>query len=110
MTEPTIVGLCLLCEIPMCSARHKPPRGAWYDKHKGRNLCAACYGVNRRSGTLERFPRNTHLRSESYARWLELQELGHSRQGAAAKLGMPYATFERMRLHQLARLRAAAAQ
>lgn len=110
MKEPTIVGLCVLCEIPMCSARHKPPRGAWYDKHKGRNLCAGCYGVNRRNGTLERFPRNTRPRDESYARWLELQELGHSRQGAAAKLGMSYVTFERMRYIQESRIRAMAAQ
>lgn len=106
MNQPKIVGLCAVCEIPVCSAKHKPPAGAWYDKHKGRGLCGACYGLHRRGGTLGRFPRTTRIRSVIYEQWLELKEMGVKPRDAATQLGMSYGAFDRTRHHEAALRRA----
>lgn len=97
MQEPKLVGLCVLCEIPMCSARVKPPKGAWYDRHLGRRLCQGCYGVNRRAGTLHRFDRTTRPHEDTYAEWLLLRSTGATRRQAAGRMGMTVAALDHAR-------------
>ena len=95
MREPKIVGLCALCEIPMCSAKHTPPRGAWYDKHKGRGLCSACYGVQRRAGSLERFPRSTKPWAQTFQEFQELRPSGMTRREIAKTLGITITALDK---------------
>lgn len=97
MKEPKLVGLCVLCDIPMCSARITPPRGAWYDKHKGRGLCSGCYGVNRRRGTLAKFSRTTRLREDTFSEWQLLKSTGATRREAAERMGITVAALDRVR-------------
>lgn len=97
MEEPKIVGLCVLCEIPMCSAKFKPPRGAWYDRHLGRRLCKSCYGLHLRQGTLDRFERVTRDREDVFREWLLLKSTGITRQEAAQRIGITVQALDGVR-------------
>lgn len=97
MEEPKLVGLCALCEIPMCSAKVKPPRGAWYARHMGRRLCTSCYGLRRRQGTLDEFERATRPRVEVFEEWLILKRSGVTRREAAHRMGMTVEALDQVR-------------
>lgn len=101
MEEPKIVGPCAVCGIPMCSAKVKPPPGAWYDRHLGRRLCVQCYGVHKRQGTLEDFDRTTRPREETFAEWQMIKPSVATREEAAERMGMCLDALDRVR-HRVA--------
>lgn len=97
MEEPRIVGECVVCEIPMCSAKFKPPPGAWYERHLGRGLCVQCYGIHRRQGSLEDFDRLTRPREETFREWLMIKPSVATREEAARRMGMTLVALDRVR-------------
>lgn len=96
-TPPRIIALCVLCEIPMCSAKVKPPKAAWYDRHMGRGLCTSCYGLHRRQGTLDQFDRLTRPRVDTFEEWLMLKRSGATRREAAQRMGMTLEALDQVR-------------
>lgn len=104
LEEPRIVGECVLCEIPMCSAKVKPPPGAWYERHLGRRLCVQCYGLHRRQGSLEDFDRLTRSRAEVFEEWLLLKRSGVTRREAARRMGMTVEALDQVRYRMAYRM------
>lgn len=101
--EPRIIAECALCEIPMCSAKIKPPRAAWFSRHMGRGLCTSCYGLHRRQGTLDRFDRRIRPREDTYQEWQLLKSTGVTRAEAARRMGITVAALDGVRYRMAAR-------
>ncbi len=59
-------------------------------KHKTRGLCASCYGIVRKQGCLENYPRLLRRAEDVVEDATELKNLGCSSEEIARRLGMQW--------------------